>query len=34
MVARRTDVTGAVRVAVSSLCQLCINYDKQGFFNR
>ena len=34
MVARRTGATGAVRVAVSSLCQLCITYDKQGFFNR
>ena len=30
MVARRTGATGAVRVAVSSLCQLCVNYDKQG----
>ena len=34
MVARRTDVTGAVRVAFSSLCQLYVTYDKQGFFNR
>ena len=30
MVARRTDVTGTVRVAVCSLCQLCVTYDKQG----
>ena len=30
MVARCIGVTGAVRVAVSSLCQLCVTYDKQG----